>query len=1115
MRFLRLWLPVVVFGLILTVGGLLTWTLTTDSGTRWLIARLSGYLPTSLTLGPVEGNFTDGVRVQSVRWQDAIIDMTAGNAFVHVELRPLLRRQLNVMRIDVDSLALVVPPGGDESGEPALPEFALPLGVRVDSAEVRGIELRRGEQMTVINRVVVGGRMTGSTLSLRRLLVEADDFRIETSGRATFADPHEVALEVDWQWRSPEAMEFAGALALEGDRRRYNLRHTLSSPLAVVTTGNVTGIPLDPVFELRNEWESLTWPVGGYPLQAGAGSLEFTGKPTEYSIVLDTIANWRNIPETAVSLAASGDLQSLAVTRLQMNPAQGRISASGAVRWAPSLVAEADIELSEVDLALAQPWIAYPMPDLPLSASGHVAYGDAGFSFDNARLELGDNRLALDGSFGRDLAAEGDFEFSAIGQVLPDAAGALRGSFQVTGLRPQPNGRVSVSGESLAWRDYAVAKITAEIEAPAAGDGRVRIGFEELTVPGVDLDAGALQVAGTYDAHTGSGRLERGDGELAFVASGAYANGEWRGNINELSVASPLLDRWSSRDSAELAVSPTYAALSELCLFATSGRACLDGSWSRDEASHFSLQLEDLPLAALPVTLPAGAELGGNLHIDASGGIADGQLNGQMALNVVDGSITTDYDGETFTLNFVRAEAAASLAGNRLDATTHLQATDGIAVLSARVGLDDFTDSNAPIRGIASVGVASADIVEVLVPGISDIEGRLTGVMDVSGSLAAPELQGQVAVHGGAFTVRQTGIRVTDINASLSQTRIGQLQLSGSARSGDGIVRIDGNTEFAAETGIRSELNISGEKFQIARLPDWEVETSPQIAVVFDDEITTVSGDLNIPRARINFRSLPETAVRPSSDVTVYREGVEAVPRQLRRINVDVNASLSDDVRFAGFGLTGGIEGAVRIRGGTHDPYTGTGRLDLREGRYKAYGQELEIEQGELLFNGPLTNPEINVRAIRKAGDVTAGIRLAGTPNNLRSEVFSEPPLSDADALSYLLTGRPLATAGTTGEGDTLSNAAFALGLSGAGTVASQVRTSLGLETLSVEGGAEDGRIIAGKRFGDRLLVEYGYGIIDKLGTLLLRYQMTERLVLESRTGTVSNLDIVYRVRSR
>jgi len=213
--------------------------------------------------------------------------------------------------------------------------------------------------------------------------------------------------------------------------------------------------------------------------------------------------------------------------------------------------------------------------------------------------------------------------------------------------------------------------------------------------------------------------------------------------------------------------------------------------------------------------------------------------------------------------------------------------------------------------------------------------------------------------------------------------------------------------------------------------------------------------------------------------------------------------------------LTAGVEGSVRIRGGNQEPYVGSGRLDLREGRYKAYGQELEIEQGELLFNGPLTNPEINVRAIRKAGDVTAGIRLAGTPDNLRSDVFSEPPLSDADTLSYLLTGRPLASASTAGEGDTLSNAAFALGMSGAGTVASQVRSSLGLETLSVEGGSEDGRIIAGKRFGDRLLVEYGYGLIDKLGTLLLRYKLSERLTLESRTGTVGNLDIVYSVKRK
>ena len=74
---------------------------------------------------------------------------------------------------------------------------------------------------------------------------------------------------------------------------------------------------------------------------------------------------------------------------------------------------------------------------------------------------------------------------------------------------------------------------------------------------------------------------------------------------------------------------------------------------------------------------------------------------------------------------------------------------------------------------------------------------------------------------------------------------------------------------------------------------------------------------------------------------------------------------------------------------------------------------------------------------------------------------------------------------------------------------------TFGLETLAVEGGADDGRLIAGKRFGSRLFVEYGYGLIDKLGTLLLRYQLSDRIILESRTGTVSNFDVLYSVKKK
>jgi len=277
-----------------------------------------------------------------------------------------------------------------------------------------------------------------------------------------------------------------------------------------------------------------------------------------------------------------------------------------------------------------------------------------------------------------------------------------------------------------------------------------------------------------------------------------------------------------------------------------------------------------------------------------------------------------------------------------------------------------------------------------------------------------------------------------------------------------------------------------------------------------------VAGELAIPTARIVMKEVPESAQKPSRDTVVHGEdGGENDQANRRRIDLHLRTSLGDDVRFTGFGLTTGLEGAIQLRGGTHAPYTGQGRLDLVEGRYKAYGQELEIERGTLLFSGPLDDPMLDVRVVRRTTDVIAGIQLSGTPSRLRSEVFSEPPLDDAETLSYLLTGRPLSAATSAAEGDTLNQAAFALGLSGAGLVASQVRAELGLETLTITGSGDASRLVAGKRLGNKLLIEYGYGLVDKLGTLLLRYDLNDRIVLESRSGTISTLDILYRARKR
>jgi autotransporter translocation and assembly factor TamB len=42
------------------------------------------------------------------------------------------------------------------------------------------------------------------------------------------------------------------------------------------------------------------------------------------------------------------------------------------------------------------------------------------------------------------------------------------------------------------------------------------------------------------------------------------------------------------------------------------------------------------------------------------------------------------------------------------------------------------------------------------------------------------------------------------------------------------------------------------------------------------------------------------------------------------------------------------------------------------------------------------------------------------------------------------------------------------------------------------------------------LFIEYGYGLVNSLGRLLFRYQLNDRLVVETTSGVINTVDLVY-----
>jgi translocation and assembly module TamB len=82
------------------------------------------------------------------------------------------------------------------------------------------------------------------------------------------------------------------------------------------------------------------------------------------------------------------------------------------------------------------------------------------------------------------------------------------------------------------------------------------------------------------------------------------------------------------------------------------------------------------------------------------------------------------------------------------------------------------------------------------------------------------------------------------------------------------------------------------------------------------------------------------------------------------------------------------------------------GEIRVVNGSYAMLGQRLNIERGNILFDGPLQNPTLDITAERKRPQMTAGMSITGPAQNPRVRLYSDPDVPDQEKLSWLLFGR-------------------------------------------------------------------------------------------------------------
>jgi translocation and assembly module TamB len=276
-----------------------------------------------------------------------------------------------------------------------------------------------------------------------------------------------------------------------------------------------------------------------------------------------------------------------------------------------------------------------------------------------------------------------------------------------------------------------------------------------------------------------------------------------------------------------------------------------------------------------------------------------------------------------------------------------------------------------------------------------------------------------------------------------------------------------------------------------------------------------LTGDVTVLDSKVNIeKKPPKGPVKASQDVVFVNASAAASPEKKMALFARVRLILGQNVEVAALGLKAKPTGSLLVIDEPRGVTRGVGEIEMSEGTFKAYGQDLTIERGRLIFNGPIDNPGLDVRAYRKADDgTTAGIEAKGTAQKPQVTLWSDPPMTQSEALAYLLLGHPLNQAQPE-EGNLLANAATSLGLKGGNMLAKKIAARFGLEEARIEGGKtlSDASLVVGKYLSPKLYVAYGMGLFEPVSTFRIRYLLSKKITLQAERGVGVSADALYTV---
>ncbi len=836
-------------------------------------------------------------------------------------------------------------------------------------------------------------------------------------------------------------------------------------------------------------------------------------------------------PAGAFSLSSpfSGDLTKIYLQQIQLEAGQGKAEGHLNLQFADGIAWDTALDLSAINPAY---WVAELPGTLagPLRSKGEFKNQQLKLSADlglkgrlrgqpavlaakaegageqwtlaNLDIRLGDNRINGSGSLQQRLAGQIDIKLTRLAQLWPQLRGQVNGRLDVAGSLKAPQGKLDLKGQQLAFADNRLQSLS--LDATLDNAQRAKIDLKGSGIQSGDSQVGTLTASAQGDVRQQKVQLDLAGPlvKLALALDGNLDQGNWRGRLASGDVQAGGQD-WKLQAPAKIErLADGRLTFAAHCWVAGPASLCAEDQRLMPEPK-LRYHLKQFPIDSLAAWLPKDFAWQGTLNADVQLDLPASGPKGVIAVDASGGTLRVKDKHQWLDFPYDTLQLDATLNPKRIDTQLNFQGGK-LGELRLQAQINPLA-KNKPITGTFSLTGLDLTVARPFVPMVEKLNGKLNGNGRISGGLLAPLVNGSMNLVGGEISGAELPISLEGLNV---QALIAgeSVQLDGSWHSGKaGQGSLKGHIDWGRALAV--DLSLQGSHLPVTVEPYAVLEVAPDLKISLKNDKLAIAGKVQIPRGDITVRELPPSTVKVSDDtVIVGSQTEEGKPPMAMAMDIDVAVG-EDQLNFSGFGLTAKVQGHVHIG----DNLDTRGELWLNDGRYRAYGQKLDVRRARLLFAGPLDQPYLDIEAIRKTGDVVAGIRLSGSAEQPTTQIFSEPAMSQEQALSYLVLGRPLSTTGE--DNNMLAQAALGLGLMGSAGVTSDIAKDLGIQDfeLDTQGSGTNTAVVASGKISEKLSLRYGVGVFEPASTIALRYLLSKKVYLEVASGVASSLDIFYK----